>query len=223
MSSNQNLPLHCSLLVLGSSISRVLKWSSNNWLWISNQKRNVDKKLHGNVVLIYFCILYSFLKHFYCCSITVVPIFPLVALPCPASPCQLLPHSIRPPNSNLVHGSFIHVPWLDPYHSFPHSPPSHFPLVYSNCSFFIYCIVLCRNTDYIHVLLMFNWLCPHIQVFCPREVHTLPALFVWRWAEGKHEEGRYWELNDSFRQKFEVKDLSDFPNGTYSEESFWKI
>ena len=64
---------------------------------------------------------------FYCCSIIVVPFFPLYSpLPYP-SPTYYIQSS---PNSFVfVHGSFIHVPGLGPSPSFPCYPPLPFPLV----------------------------------------------------------------------------------------------
>ena len=57
---------------------------------------------------------------FYCCSLTVVPIFPCCSLlPCPQPTPIVNSHSLV-----QVHGSFIHVPWLYPSPSFLlYSPP----------------------------------------------------------------------------------------------------
>ena len=80
---------------------------------------------------------------FYCCSITVVPIFsPLLSsalLTYPHLPLHLppsVPHPII-----FVHLSFIHVPWPFPF--FPPLSPSPIPSVY--CQFFIsvYLVVFC--------------------------------------------------------------------------------
>ena len=57
------------------------------------------------------------------CSVTVVPVFPCFSL---------LPHPLSLSQSHPIvhyHGSFLHVPWLDPSPSFPHFPSPLSPLV----------------------------------------------------------------------------------------------
>ena len=57
--------------------------------------------------------LFIYLFIYCCCSITVVPIFPLLLSPALPSP------SVGPHPVVHYHGSFIHVPWLDLSPSFP--------------------------------------------------------------------------------------------------------
>ena len=56
---------------------------------------------------------------FYCCSVTVVPPFPLLfsPIPSPHSHNQFSPPTICAPESSIC------VPWLAPYPSFPCYPP----------------------------------------------------------------------------------------------------
>ena len=86
-----------------------------------------------------------------CCSITVVPISPPLLFP--AIPNPPLPHSILP-TIDLVHGSCIHVPWLDPSPS-PHDPPPPSLLVtvslfYISMSLVLFCPLVC----FVHYVLL---------------------------------------------------------------------
>ena len=82
------------------------------------------KAMHLFFLVVFNIFLFLFLFfNFYCCSITVVPIFPL---------CSILsrpPPSVSPHPAVHVHGSFIHIPWLDPSPLFPHYPPPTSSLV----------------------------------------------------------------------------------------------
>ena len=84
-----------------------------------------------------FVKLFFFKIFFYCCSITVVSIFPLPLSLTPPTPTSH-PHSF-----GFVHGSFIHVPgWL--FHFFPSLLLSSLPsgycqlVLYFNVSGYIY-------------------------------------------------------------------------------------
>ena len=102
-------------------------------------KYGKHKSLSLYYYLFIFVSFFSFKAHafiylyFYCGSIKVVPIFlPLLspALPTPPTPAS----SISPHTVVHYHGSFIHVPRLDPSPSFPcHFPP---PWFLSVCSLF---------------------------------------------------------------------------------------
>ena len=60
---------------------------------------------------------------FYFCIVAQLQLssFFTIILPCPA--CPHLSHIQSSPTIVLVHGSFIHVPWLYPSPSFTHYPP----------------------------------------------------------------------------------------------------
>ena len=82
------------------------------------------EKMSLQVLWPFFTLFFN--KYFYCCSITVVTIFP--QLLSPALPTAYLLYSIIPPIVSVL-GSFIHVSWLDPSPPFPSYPLPCSPLV----------------------------------------------------------------------------------------------
>ena len=80
---------------------------------------------------------------FHCCSVIVVPPFPLYSpLPCPTPAPEDNPQSIV-----LVHEPFVHVPWLDPSPSSLHDPPITSPpitvsLFFISMSLVLFCLLV---------------------------------------------------------------------------------
>ena len=91
-------------------------------LWINNMKLELFS--------LYFYILFDFLtffyfnllKYFYCCSITVVPIFSPLLSPALPTPLPFI-FNPSPPPIVFVPRSFRHVPWQ----TFPFFLPFPFP------------------------------------------------------------------------------------------------
>ena len=143
-------------------------WESN-WLPWSSQAGTESTESHQPGLPIsslkwgfgihYFSVLFKiFLLLFnYSC-----PSFPPITLPCSTHP---LPSTFSPPHL-FVHGSFIHVPWLDHSPSFLHYPslPSghcQFVLYFHvSVSVFLACLFCWLGSTYRwdHMLFVFHWL-----------------------------------------------------------------
>ena len=97
------------------------------------------------IFFIVWLICFFVLTVFYCCSITIVPVFPWLFFHAPPT-SPPLPQSI--PHIVHAHESSIRVPLLVPSPSFPYYPPFPSPLVtvslfFISTSLILFCSFVC--------------------------------------------------------------------------------
>ena len=155
--------LYCVCFLFGISVFQVLTvlvvlWCMWRYIFFHGRKQVLFLMTYFWVQIVLLRIVYYFLvtslaHNFFLFFFVLLlfnyscPHFSPITLSCPTH----LPHPILPAPLVCIHGSFIHVPWLDPSPSFPLFP---YLLPCGYCQFVLYFHV----SGYILLSCLFCWL-----------------------------------------------------------------